>query len=158
MVEERKKGRVFPANAKQWLLTISYCHQGNQGLFRCLFQNLGQFHWKGAGGRAGWLDGSGLAVWWLYSSFFPLHFYLNPWGCILNVSSSSGFVCYCSSLPTVAVLVSAFGLVVQGYLWWLFWTKHSLNTNIPAVDGDIDTPYDLSLVFIPWRKALFLSK
>lgn len=93
--QKARKGKcVF--SQRQTVVTISYCHQGNQGLFKCIFQNLGQFHSKGAGrqaGRlAGWLGGSGVAAWWLYASFLPLYFHINPWGCILNVSISSRFV------------------------------------------------------------------
>lgn len=57
---KKTKKSVSSASAEQWLVTISYCNRGNQVLFKRLFQNLGQFHSKGAIRQASCLDGSGL--------------------------------------------------------------------------------------------------
>lgn len=100
----------------QWLVTISFCNQGNQGLLRRLFQDLGQFHSKDAGWQASCVDGSGpgclILIFLLSPSPLP---YLPLWRHRTWVTLLALYTYSCSILPNVAALVSAFGFVVRGY-------------------------------------------
>lgn len=140
--QEARKGlclQPMPMTSEHFLLS-----SGKSRLSRCLFQDLGQFLLKG---QAGWL------VRWIRPGFLVS---LSPFSLSasiptlepaywVNISLLALYACCCSSLPTVAALISAFGFVVQGYIWWLFKTQYSRNTGTIAGNEDIDTTYGLTL-------------
>lgn len=78
--------------------------------------------------------------------------------CWVNLSLLALDACCCSSLPTVAALISAFGFVVQGCIWWLFKTQYSRNTGNTAGNEDIGTTYGLTLAMDTLRDGSLCIK